>query len=186
MFFSVAIYTKLNKLFKKIPCRGGVSVVHPSDTVIKSALLHQLESAALGKPPGAKAVSAILEKWPDTVSADPMDELLNARLDRFREDPPELQVNPETTEKARQLCIQLEFLAGLPSPEAEKDLRMKYQVDRLSESMSGSRERISAIEEARLVEREWLGQEVLGRSDHAAFEQRIKTALHEITEVLNV
>ena len=84
--------------------------------------------------------------------------------------------------RARALCIALEFLAGLPSPDEDRDQRMKYQVDRLAESMSGERSRQPAIEEALEAERTWLGLYSLPEADFDAFGLRIKQALSTIMD----
>jgi hypothetical protein len=85
-------------------------------------------------------------------------------------------------ERARLVCIQLEFLAGLPSPEAEAQLRMQYQVNRLAQSMSGSGERQSARSEARTLENDWLGMYALPEADYSDFGKRIELALDTIME----
>jgi exonuclease SbcC len=41
------------------------------------------------------------------------------------------------SERAADLCVRLEFLAGSPSPESDRQRRMDYQVQRLAEKMSG-------------------------------------------------
>ena len=77
-------------------------------------------------------------------------------------------------------CVQqeLEFLAGQPSPAEDRDLRMKYQVDRLAESMSGARIRQPATEEAREAEKTWLGLYALPAADYDAFGQRAVARRH--------
>jgi hypothetical protein len=85
-------------------------------------------------------------------------------------------------EQARALCIQLEFIAGIPSPDEERDRRMKYQVDRLAESMSGEHQRQPATQEARAAEKVWLGMFVLPAQDFDHFGGRIRQALSAIYE----
>jgi hypothetical protein len=84
--------------------------------------------------------------------------------------------------QARTLCIGLEFIAGLPSPDDDRDQRMQYQVDRLADSMSGKTVRQPATDEARDAETTWLGMYRLPESDFKAFGQRIKQALSVISE----
>lgn len=82
--------------------------------------------------------------------------------------------------EARALCIRLEFVAGLPSPDEDRDQRMKYQVDRLAESMSGASARQPATEEAHDAEKIWLGMYALPESDFEAYGKRIQKALSAI------
>ena len=84
--------------------------------------------------------------------------------------------------QARTLCIALEFLAGLPSPDEDREQRMKYQVDRLAQSMSGEIARQPASEEALEGEKVWLGLYALPEADFGAFGKRIKRALSTILE----
>ncbi len=84
--------------------------------------------------------------------------------------------------QARALCIALEFLAGLPSPAEDRDQRMKYQVDRLAQSMSGDISRQPAGEEALEAEKAWLGLYALPEADFGVFGKRIKRALSTVME----
>ncbi len=154
---------------------------------LKSALLHELcvtgrtTKGALSKQTGTKVAAA----WP----ADSSDDELETRMDSIYKQllAGELAVltDDEIGQKraqARILCIQLEFLAGQPSPAEDRDLRMKYQVDRLAESMSGARIRQPAAEEAREAEKAWLGLYALPEADFETFGNRIKRALSVILE----
>ena len=84
--------------------------------------------------------------------------------------------------QARALCIALEFIAGLPSPDEDREQRMKYQVDRLAQSMSGEIARQPASEEALESEKVWLGLYALPETDFGGFGKRIKLALNTILE----
>jgi hypothetical protein len=86
--------------------------------------------------------------------------------------------------QTRALCITLEFLAGIPSPDEDREQRMKYQVDRLAQSMSGESSRQPAGEEALEAEKTWLGLYMLPEEDFAAFSKRIKPALSAILETV--
>ena len=57
---------------------------------------------------------------------------------------------------------------------------MKYQVDRLAESMSGESPRLSAHEESREVEKRWLAMYALPEADYSAFGKRVDQALKAI------
>ena len=87
-------------------------------------------------------------------------------------------------EQARNLCIALEFLAGLSSPDEDRDQRMKYQVDRLAQSMSGVSIRQPASDEALEAEKTWLGLYALPEADFTGFGKRIKRALSAILETV--
>ena len=59
---------------------------------------------------------------------------------------------------------------------------MKYQVDRLAESMSGGMTRQPVADEAKDAEKTWLGMYALPEPDFEAFGERIKQALSTIME----
>jgi exonuclease SbcC len=154
---------------------------------LKADLLHALtvNGRTLKGTISKKAETSINQSWPEESSEDE----LEARLDQSRMDilagetsvlgEDELE---EMNTGARLLCIGLEFIAGLPSPDEDRDLRMKYQVDRLAESMSGDGIRQPADEEARDAEKIWLGMYPLPDADYSAFGERVKAALTAIIE----
>jgi len=148
----------------------------------KSAILHEVETALLGGTADDGLLDRARAEWP----AEKTDEALDRELDtRFRAvlDTREVEaINPGTAARAAELCIQLDFLAGLPSPEQEKEQRMKYQVDRLSRTLAGEGGALSAAQEAGIAEQEWLKLPVLSPRDRARFEKRIRTALDTIYE----
>ncbi len=146
----------------------------------KASLLHRLETAILEGPVDEKTIKKALGEWPQQDSSDEIDQILNARFNLLVENRSVDKISKETTEYAREFCIQLEFLAGIPSPKGDKDQRMKYQVERLSKSLSGNSETMSATGEARFTEQEWLKLALLPATEHARFERRLKAALHEI------
>ena len=133
-----------------------------------------------------KAETSVKKSWPD----DGSDDTLECKLDQiFNEvlagEGTGLLTEDEIDsmrEEARLLCIGLEFVAGLPSPEEDRDQRMKYQVDRLAESMSGESARQPAADEARDAEKIWLVMYSLPEADFNAFGKRIKQALLKISE----
>jgi hypothetical protein len=156
---------------------------------LKSALLHELTvsgrtaKGALSKKTEAKVTA----EWP----ADSSDDTLEVHMDQVCRDildgnSPEAgeESSEDQHSRARALCIALEFLAGLPSPEEDRDQRMKYQVDRLAESMSGERARQPAVEEALEAEKTWLGLYALPEADFKAFGQRVKKALTTIMDTI--
>jgi hypothetical protein len=153
----------------------------------KADLLHRAELAC-EKGELDEALAADLNKaWPP--SSPDHSELDQTLENRFRAalagKKPEMKPGPGlpgSAEAARKVCINLEFLAGLPGPEKEKDLRMQYQVERLSASMSGERERVSAVDEARQLEQEWLSLGLLSERDYQALRKRVTAALSAIFE----
>jgi len=154
---------------------------------LKSSLLHELMvSGRTTKGKLSKRTESRVRKtWPADSSDDEFEismdeackEILAGNDARMGED--ELQA---LKLEARKLSIGLEFLSGLPSPDEESDLRMKYQVDRLAESMSGESQRLPATDEARTAEKTWLAMYQLPEDDFIAYGKRIKKALATITE----
>lgn len=154
---------------------------------LKSSLLHELMvSGRTAKGAISKATEAKVSRdWP----ADGSEDELESHMDRtckqaLAGELPAVDENEvgKNRERARSLCITLEFLAGLPSPDEDRDLRMKYQVDRLAESMSGARTRQPATEEALEAEKTWLGLYALPEADFDTFGSRVKKALSAIME----
>ena len=154
---------------------------------LKSALLHELTVS------GRTAKGAISKKTRDKVDktwpADSSDDELEIIMDTTCRNilaGEEVNVPADAADelqaRARMLCIRLEFVAGLQSPEEDRDQRMQYQVDRLAESMSGESARQPAKDEARESEKTWLGMYALPETSFKAFGKRVKLALTEIME----
>lgn len=154
---------------------------------LKSALLHELTvtgrtaKGALSK----KTETKVTKAWPEDNSNDElessMDQTCKEMLAGKTNDLTDKEVESMCTQ-ARALCIALEFLAGMSSPDEDRDQRMKYQVDRLAQSMSGDIARQPANEEALESEKIWLGLYALPETDFGAFGKRIKKALSAILE----
>ena len=153
---------------------------------LKSALLHELMvSGRTAKGSISKKTETKVGKdWPADTSADE----LELSMDKTCKDilagqsPDAVTDNSDALlAKARLLCIRLEFVAGLPSPDEEQEQRMQYQVDRLAESMSGETVRQLASEEAIEAEKTWLGMYALAEPEFKVFGNRIKLALKAIT-----
>jgi hypothetical protein len=154
---------------------------------LKSALLHELTvsgrtaKGAISK----KTRDKVDKKWPEDSSDDALEVIMDKscrnilageEADVAEDDAEELQA------RARLLSIRLEFVAGLQSPENDRDQRMQYQVDRLAESMSGESARLPAKDEARDAEKVWLGMYALPEPEFKAFGKRVKLALTAIME----
>ena len=152
---------------------------------LKSGLLHELTvNGRTQKGSISKVAEKKLNKaWPEDSSEDS----LESDMDQAREgilagsivalDQGEIE---NLTTQARALCIGLEFIAGQPSPDEDRDQRMKYQVDRLAESMSGESIRQPATEEALDAEKTWLSMYKLPEAEFKAFGTRAKQALTAI------
>ncbi|GMR15084.1 MAG: hypothetical protein BMS9Abin30_0704 [Gammaproteobacteria bacterium] len=154
---------------------------------LKSMLLHELTvSGRTAKGAISKKTQTKVEKtWPEQGSDDvleiKMDKACADMLAGKPADPGEDDAEDLKT-KARMLCIRLEFLAGLQSPDEDRDQRMQYQVDRLAASMSGKSARLPASDEAHDAEKTWLGMYALPEPEFETFGKRIKRALTAILE----
>ena len=156
---------------------------------LKSSLLHELTvsgrtaKGALSKRTAARVTKA----WPEDGSDDAfegiMDNICKDILAGNETGLTDEEIEIKRTQ-ARALCISIEFLAGLSSPDEDRDQRMKYQVDRLAQSMSGESARIPASEEALEAEKTWLGLYALPEEDFGAFGKRVKRALSSILETV--
>jgi len=151
---------------------------------LKFSLLHELavsghtKKGALSK----KTEARINKEWPEQSSADKMETGMDDACKVLLEgQKPDLDVE-DMQQRARALCIRLEFLAGLPSPEEDREQRMQYQVDRLAGSMSGEIKRQPVADEASEAEHQWLAMYALPEADFKAFGERIKNALATINK----
>ena len=152
---------------------------------LKSELLHEL---SVNGRTQKGTISKIAEKkvnkaWPQDSSASSLErEMDQACQEILAGNIAALDENEtgDLTTRARVLCIGLEFIAGLPSPDEDRDQRMKYQVDRLAESMSGESIRQPVSEEALAAEKTWLSMYQLPEADFKAFGKRVKQALSAI------
>jgi len=152
---------------------------------VKSQLLHELESALIDSTLESTDLEKFQADWPPG-SGEEIDRVLDKRFKDAIAGGNTTKIDKSITTQATELCIQLEFLAGLPSPGKEKDQRMKYQVDRLSKSLAGEAQRVSAEDEALMAEMEWLTLPLLPQKSFSRFEHRIKAALAEIKRNNNV
>jgi hypothetical protein len=146
----------------------------------KSALIKSLERAALAGKLDTKQIDKATAGWPADSGDSDVEASLDARWQALVDT--QTAATPEIgdTERARLLAIQLEFIAGLPSPDSERSVRMQYQVNRLAETLSGDRAAGAAAEEAQDAEREWLLMGPLPEAEFDAIDARLRSALHEI------
>lgn len=154
---------------------------------LKFSLLHELAVSGRTKK-GAiskKTEARVNKTWPAESSSDPLETKLDQACQGYLSG--DLAVaddarQEDLREQAHMLCIRLEFVAGLQSPEEDKEKRMQYQVDRLAESLSGESVRLPALEEGREAEKIWLQMYGLPETEFKAFGKRIQKALSAITE----
>ncbi len=152
---------------------------------LKSGLLHKIVASDNDVKPTTKFKTRLSKSWPTESSTDAIEADMDQRFGAWLADDAEALQGHDLktlTERAQALCIQLEFLAGLPSPESENQQRMQYQVDRLAESMSGGAPRPATSVEASAAEAAWLGMYALPEPAYSMFDQRIKSALNTIEE----
>lgn len=121
-------------------------------------LLQKALDAEWAKLAGGTATSDVPEadQYPEF---DPVDPRLQAVRDRIKAanetDSEALQSNSEQAVlKAQELVMRLEFLAGIESPDAFRQQRMDYQVQRLADRMSGEHTQ-GLDEELKAIEIEW-------------------------------
>ncbi len=150
----------------------------------KSALLHEISIKLRDNTDIGPLTTGLKKSWPETGSKDGLEVALDGDYEDLLAGNPGNQKLSETKmiEQARELCIRMEFVAGLPSPNEDQEQRMKYQVDRLAESMSGESVRISAIDEALAAEKNWLGMYALPEKEFKLYGERVKQALLSILE----
>jgi len=154
---------------------------------LKSALLHELTVTGRTKKGilSKKTETRVSKAWPDESSDDSYEQAMDRAATELlggKADTPGTDEIDDLKNQARMLTIQLEFVAGLPSPDEDRDQRMQYQVDRLAASMSGASEKQPATDEARDAEISWLGMYTLPEPEFEAFGKRIKQAMSAIME----
>ncbi|MBK7147089.1 MAG: hypothetical protein IPH76_18550 [Xanthomonadales bacterium] len=74
------------------------------------------------------------------------------------------------------LAIRCELLAGVASPEADREQRRQLQMARLADKLSGGAAQ-AAVDEAERLWREWLALPGSGSNARSAFDERIRVAL---------
>lgn len=100
-----------------------------------------------------------MDDLPDVPEDDEVARQLLARLERMVEvaDPEALAREIESqTEKARQVVTEMECLSGLESPEEDRQRRMDYQINRLSNRLGGGGVKADLDSERAGLQRRWL------------------------------
>ncbi len=117
---------------------------------------------------------------PDVPADDPLAQQMNARLDAFlaADADPEVLADEvqRGTDRARQVCVEMECLAGMESPAADKNLRMDYQLSRLSSRLGERAARPDLDAERADLLRRWLGTFPHDPAAHAALAKRYREA----------
>ena len=80
-------------------------------------------------------------------------------------------------DQARQLLVEMEFLSGLESPEADRQLRMEFQVARLALVVRAGQQTPEIDEELESLQHRWIDCLPLPDELYAGFEQRQRAAL---------
>lgn len=124
---------------------------------------------------GGGAADSLRERWNATEATDVAGAALNERFDRAASS--DIAVADEDT--ARTAVIELEMLAGVDSPEEDRERRRILQVERLSARMRGGAAASPQQELVALLAR-WTG---LGAAD-TAFDRRLERALAATLETL--
>lgn len=154
---------------------------------LKSSLLHEIlvtgrtAKGAISK----KSLIKVQKAWPDNAAESELEKHLDedyAAILSNGDAGIDVDDAVKLTDEARLLCIRLEFLAGLQSPQEDRELRMQYQVDRLADSMSGEVARRSAADDAHDAESRWLHMYTLPEPVFTDFGKRINLALSAILE----
>ena len=142
----------------------------------KLSLLRDAEASLLEEKPLQDA----FDNWPEPDAKTANDRALNNRRAHLEAGKtPDGNALEENTGKARRLCVQLEFMAGLDSPDSDEELRMDIQVQRLSQSLAGGRSE-SQLEEAEVLESEWFSLGPLQPRSATALDQRTTKAINSL------
>ncbi|QKK02442.1 MAG: DUF349 domain-containing protein [Pseudomonadota bacterium] len=103
---------------------------------------------------------ATIEQLPDCdAKEDPLLDELAATARRLADEAVSIDALAKQVEQngqaARQIAIEMEFLAGLDSPNEDRDARMAYQVDRLAKRLGDRDRSTSLVDELNLLRRRW-------------------------------
>lgn len=152
----------------------------------RSRLCARLEGLLAAEPADAEAVDRARETW-ETLPALPA-ELLEPIRQRFDAAARSLTVAPAQAEslraslernldRKRVWCICMEIAAGVDSPPACAQLRMEYQVARLSASLAGATAKADALYDPRLLQEQWCQTGALPAEAEAELDARFLHAL---------
>jgi len=131
-------------------------------------------------------IAGITKKWPAETSTSRIDKLLDKNLKIIQQqvESNNLDTIIETSEKTqhqyRDLCLTLEYLAGLESPKAEKQARMDMQIKRLADNLSGEVIRMPLAEEFETLESSWYRLAMISEKTRKPYQQRFLAAINEL------
>ncbi|GAB4180804.1 MAG: hypothetical protein Tsb002_00070 [Wenzhouxiangellaceae bacterium] len=86
--------------------------------------------------------------------------------------------------RATELCIAIEYLAGLESPPEQQEARMQYQVQRLAARLGQGEQQLAPREELQQMVADWLAALPLMPADYQPLEARFKAAWDVATKTL--
>ncbi len=82
----------------------------------------------------------------------------------------------QNLQAARQIAVEMEFLSGLDTPEADQSLRMDYQVQRLARRMSEREQQPDLATELQQLKTRWYQSLPLPPTQYAELASRVKKA----------
>lgn len=110
--------------------------------------------------------------------------VLESRWQRMQANSETPILSEEALEQANQLLVEFEYLAGLDSPEFERQRRMDYQVSRLSARLRGDATTQGAEQELTALLQEWFALPPLTHDSATQMEARYQRALKSILDAL--
>ncbi|MCF6227011.1 MAG: hypothetical protein L3J22_12020 [Xanthomonadales bacterium] len=139
----------------------------------------------------AASTAAAVKKWPTETSTNRIDKLLDRRLEEIQQlagaadNKATVDTSEQTQNQYRDLCLTLEYLAGLESPKAEKQARMEMQIKRLADNLSGEVLRIPLAEEFETLEASWYQLAMTSEKIRKPYQQRFLAVVDELLLQLN-
>lgn len=148
-----------------------------------AGLCQQLEQLSIQAAPANETdIDAIKQHWQDGALTANNAKALTARwsqaLDSLSSGK-QVETNQDNDKALALLCIRMEILADLPSPEDAKALRMEYQLARLNESMS-QREQDPTLDQAYALVTAWCQAGVVDAALFSSTKARFLNALKTI------
>ncbi|GAA0709323.1 DUF349 domain-containing protein [Dokdonella soli] len=125
-------------------------------------------------------VDALLEQWQHAPAGEIAVDVLAARFAAATAGSAQADTEPHDDEAFRDVLVELELLAGIESPDEDRERRRTRQIGRLSARMSGTTMPNPAQEVATLLTR-W---SELGPTTDAALDGRVERALAAVLETL--
>ncbi len=121
-------------------------------------------------------------------SADPIGSRLQALAQRIASEDFDLDAmaatRPAQLQAARQVAIELEFLAGLETPAADQALRMAYQVQRLASRMTDRQRLPDLANEVEQLQQRWYECLPLPPEQSDGLQARVRQALNILRSLL--